>query len=284
VTEQRETHAGRRLSGTDPRGPGGGRPPRPPTVAVVTGAAAGIGRATALRLAADGAAVALGDIDSSGAGEVAAEIAAAGGLAIAVTTDVAVATDVEALVGAAVEEWGRLDVVVNNAGIAVAGSVTGISEVDWDRVFAVNLKGVWLGMRFGIPHLRASGGGAIVNMSSVQALLGLPGWAAYAATKGAIISLTRQASVEYAKDGVRVNCVAPGTIMTPMNERIFETSADPEALIRNWNSMHALGRFGAPEEVAAAVAYLASPDAAFITGVCLRVDGGMTVFGPTGDA
>jgi NAD(P)-dependent dehydrogenase (short-subunit alcohol dehydrogenase family) len=175
-------------------------------------------------------------------------------------------------------------VVVNNAGIAVAGSVTDISEVDWDRVFAVNLKGVWLGMRFGIPHLRASGGGAIVNMSSVQALLGLPGWAAYAATKGAIISLTRQASVEYAKDGVRVNCVAPGTIMTPMNERIFETAPDRAALIRNWNSVHALGRFGEPEEVAAAVAYLASPDAAFVTGVCLRVDGGMTVLGPTGDA
>jgi NAD(P)-dependent dehydrogenase (short-subunit alcohol dehydrogenase family) len=138
-------------------------------------------------------------------------------------------------------------------------------------------------MRYAVPHLRASGGGSIVNMSSVQALLGFPGWAAYAATKGAIISLTRQAAVEYAADGVRVNCVAPGTIMTPMNERIFENAPDPDALIRSWNSMHALGRFGQPEEVAAAVAYLVSPDASFVTGVCLRVDGGLAILGPSGE-
>jgi NAD(P)-dependent dehydrogenase (short-subunit alcohol dehydrogenase family) len=253
------------------------------SVAVVTGGAAGIGRAVALRLAADGAAVAIGDVNEAAARDVAAEITAAGGRAVAVAADVARAADVERLVEGAAGEFGRLDIVVNNAGVAVPGSVTGISEDDWERVLAINLKGVWLGMRSAIPHLRASGGGSIVNMSSAQALVGFPGWAAYAATKGAIISLTQQAAVEYAADGIRVNCVAPGTIMTPMNEQIFAAAADPDALIRSWNSMHALGRFGQPEEVAAAIAYLASPDASFVTGVCLRVDGGLAILGPSGE-
>lgn len=251
--------------------------------AVVTGGGRGIGRAVALKLAGEGAAVAVGDVAEGAAREAAEEIGAAGGRAIAVPADVSRAADIEALTAAAAAEFGRLDIVVNNAGIAVSGSVTGISEEDWDRVLAVNLKGVWLGMRYGVPLLRESGGGAIVNMSSVQALLGFPGWAAYAATKGAIISLTRQAAVEYAADGIRVNCVAPGTIMTPMNEEIFRSAPDPDALIRSWNSMHALGRFGRPEEVAAAVAYLASPDASFVTGACLPVDGGLAVLGPSGE-
>jgi NAD(P)-dependent dehydrogenase (short-subunit alcohol dehydrogenase family) len=251
--------------------------------AVVTGAGHGIGRSVALRLAGEGAAVTIGDIDAVAAREVAEEVVAGGGRAIARPADVSRAADVEALTQAAAAEFGRLDIVVNNAGIAVSGSVTDISEQDWDRVLAVNLKGVWLGMRFGVPLMRESGGGAIVNLSSVQALLGFPGWAAYAATKGAIISLTQQAAVEYAADAIRVNCVAPGTIMTPMNERIFQTAPDPDALINSWNSMHALGRFGQPEEVAAAVAYLASADASFITGVCLPVDGGLAILGPSGD-
>lgn len=248
-------------------------------IGIVTGAAKGIGRACALRLAAEGAVVGVADIDMAGVEKVVREIADAGGEAMAMPTDVSRVDEVAALVKAVTDRYGRLDVLVNIAGIAVGGSVTDMREEDWDKVFAVNLKGIWYAMKYAIPHLRASGGGSIVNASSAQALRGFPGWAAYAATKGAIISLTQQAAVEYAPDRIRVNAIAPGTIMSPMNEEIFRTAPDPTALVESWNSMHALGRFGECEEVAAVVAFLASADSSFITGACVPVDGGLTILG-----
>lgn len=252
--------------------------------ALVTGGAAGIGRATAARLSEEGAAVAVCDIDADGAASVAEAITRSGGRAVAVPADAANAEDVRHMVDSCVSHLGGLDVLVNNVGVAVPGSVTDISEDDWDRAFAVNLRSMWLAMKHAIPHLRERGGGAVVNMSSCQALLGFPGWAAYAATKGAVIALTQQAAVEYAPDRIRVNAVAPGTIMTPMNERIFQQAPDPQALVADWSSQHALQRFGQPEEVAANIAFLASDDASFVTGVCLPVDGGMSVLGPRSEA
>lgn len=253
-------------------------------VCVVTGGAAGIGEAIVRRVAAEGANVAIADKDGPAALRLAAELEEEGHAVFAGQVDVAQLDAVRDFINDAVARFGHLDGIVNNAGVAIPGSAEKLSETDWDRVMAVNLKGVWAGMKYAIPHLREAGGGSIVNMASVQALVGFPGWAGYAATKGAIVALTQQAAVEYGPENIRVNSLAPGTIMTPMNERIFKTAPDPEVLIANWNSSHALNRFGESSEVAAAAAFLLSADASFVTGTCLRVDGGLTVLGPVGQA
>jgi NAD(P)-dependent dehydrogenase (short-subunit alcohol dehydrogenase family) len=246
-------------------------------VAVVTGGASGIGRATARVLAAEGASVGIADVDEAGGERVAAGIREAGGDGFFRRTDVRSLADLEAVVGEAADRHGRLDVMVNNAAVAVPGSAGEVAEADWLRVLDVNLSGVWRGMRAAIPRMLARGGGSIVNLSSVQAHVGFVGWAAYAAAKGGIDALTRQAAVEYAPMGIRVNAVVPGTIMTEMNERIMRDAPDPDAVMAGWLAMHPMGRIGRPEEVAAAIAFLASDDAAFITGEVLRVDGGMVV-------
>ena len=251
---------------------------------VVTGAGAGIGEAIAVRLAEDGAHVAIADIDADSAERVAARLRGKGADAFAGKVDVSKTDEVREFVDATARRFGGLHAIVNNAGVAIPGSAEHITEADWDRVMSVNLKGVWAGIKYGIPHLRAAGGGSIVNMASVQALVGFPGWAGYAATKGAIIALTQQTAVEYGPERIRVNCLAPGTIMTPMNEHIFQTAPNPQALIEDWNSSHALHRFGESTEVADAAAFLVSDESSFITGTCLRVDGGLTVLGPTGRA
>ena len=240
-------------------------------VVVVTGAATGIGRASAEALAAEGAMVVLGDVDEAGAA-VAEAIDA-----LFVRSDVRSSDDVEALVEAAVERHERLDGIVNNAAVAVPGSAGEMSEEDWQHVLDVNLSGVWRGMRFAIPAMLRTGGGSIVNMSSVQSLVGFVGWAGYAASKGGINGLTQQAAVEYAPKGIRVNAVIPGTILTEMNERIMRESGDPQAQMDAWVAMHPMRRVGMPAEVADTVVYLISDESSFVTGTLLRVDGGMVV-------
>jgi NAD(P)-dependent dehydrogenase (short-subunit alcohol dehydrogenase family) len=246
-------------------------------VTVVTGAASGIGRASARLLGDEGARLVLGDVEEAGAEAVAQEIRAAGGTARARRTDVRSWDDVGALVGAAVEEHGRLDVIVNNVGVAIGGAAGEMSEDDWNAVIDVNLTGVWRGMRHAIPAMLETGGGSIVNVSSVQSLVGFVGWSGYAASKGGINALTQQAAVEYAPQGIRVNAIIPGTILTGMNEGILREHPDPDGLMAEWTRMHPIGRIGQPEEVATAVVYLASDESSFVTGMLLRVDGGMVV-------
>lgn len=247
-------------------------------VAVVTGGAQGIGKASALALAAEGARVMIGDVDDRGATQTLQQIEEAGGEAIFLHTDVASSPEVGALIDKAVERFGKLDVLFNNAGVAIPGTVVEITEEDWERAIAINLTGVWRGMKAAIPAMIEAGRGSIINTSSVQALVGFPGWAGYAASKGGINSLTQQAAVEYAPQRIRVNAIAPGTIWTPMNERILEAlGGDQEEHLRHWADAHPLGRIGQPEEVAEAVVFLASDESSFITGVCLRVDGGLVV-------
>jgi NAD(P)-dependent dehydrogenase (short-subunit alcohol dehydrogenase family) len=247
-------------------------------VAIVTGAAMGIGRACAVALARAGAAVVVADVDAD-AGTATARQIAAEGRAIFTRTDVSRMADMEAMARAAVEAFGGIDILVNNAARAIGGVVDEIDEATWDTVISTNLTSVWRGMRVCVPVMRARGKGSVVNISSVQALAGFRGWAAYAAAKGGINSLTQQAAIDLAPHQIRVNAVAPGTIMTPLNERIFATVDDPQELIDRWNKAHPIGRFGQPEEVAELVLFLASDRSSFITGDIIRVDGGLVVRG-----
>ncbi len=248
-------------------------------VAIVTGAAMGIGKACAEAFAKGGASVVVADIDETEGAATVAAITTAGGKALFVRTDVSLMADMQAMAAAAIEKFGGIDILVNNAARALGGRVDQIEERDWNTVINTNLTSVWRGMKVVVPEMIKRGAGAIVNMSSAQALTGFKGWAAYAAAKGGINALTQQTAIDLAPLGIRVNAVAPGTIMTPLNQRIFETIDDPQALIDTWNNAHPIGRFGEAHEVADAVIFLARSRASFITGEILRVDGGLVVRG-----
>ena len=241
--------------------------------AVVTGAGAGIGRSIALRLASEGARVALADVDEDAAEKVASEI---DGETLVRRTDVTRAEEVEELVASAVEAWGGLDVMVNNAGVGVAATVVDTTEEDYERVMDVCVRGTLLGMKYAIPAIRDAGGGSVINMSSVAALVGITDRAVYSAAKGAILSMTRAAAIDHVGEGVRVNCIAPGTVDTPWIDRITSGYDDPEEARAKMQARQPHSRFVTPEEIAAMAAYLASEEAASCIGACMIVDGGVT--------
>jgi NAD(P)-dependent dehydrogenase (short-subunit alcohol dehydrogenase family) len=242
--------------------------------AIVTGAASGIGRATALLLAREGAAVVAADLDEAGAAEVVAAIEAEGGRALAVRCDVTVEADCRRLVEAAVASFGRLDVLVNAAGIIRRTSVVETPEDEWDRVMAVNVKSVYLVGRQAIPAMARGGGGAIVNVGSGWGLKGGPRAASYCASKGAVVNLTRAMAIDHGPQGIRVNCVCPGDTDTPLLRSEAEQLGEDVAAFLASSAERPIARLGTPEDTARAVLYLASDAASWVTGMTLVVDGG----------
>jgi NAD(P)-dependent dehydrogenase (short-subunit alcohol dehydrogenase family) len=246
-------------------------------VALVTGGASGIGRATALTFARERAKLVVADMNEEGGQQTVHMITENGGEAIFVRTDVTQATAVEALISKAVETYGRLDYAHNNAGISGAG-IAGMQraltaeypEERWHQVISVNLTGVWFCMKYEIPQMLYQGGGAIVNTASIAGLVGGAGSCAYVASKHGVVGLTKTAALEYAKQGIRVNCVCPGYIHTPMTARGL---SDPERQAQII-ARHPIGRLGTPEEIAEAVVWLCSDAASFVTGHTMTVDGG----------
>jgi NAD(P)-dependent dehydrogenase (short-subunit alcohol dehydrogenase family) len=244
-------------------------------VAIVTGAGRGIGQAIATLFAEEGAKVLVVDWNRETGAATAAAIQGAGHTARFCYADVSQAAEVEAMVRAAVSEWGRLDILVNNAAIQVVARLVETTEEDWDRLQSVNLKGVFLGCKYAIPEMLRAGGGAIVNIASVLGLVGDPELAAYCAAKGGVITLTKAAALTYGPQGIRVNAICPGDVDTPMAQEYFDAAADPAALRREIDSKYALRRISSPREIAEAALFLASDASSFMTGAALVVDGGL---------
>jgi len=245
-------------------------------VAVVTGAGSGIGRASALRFAQEGARVVVVDWKPEGGRETVARIKAQGGVAIFVEADVSRDEDVRRAIETAVNTYGGLHILLNNAAIQVFGTLPNTSEADWYRVMDVNLKGVYLGCKYAIPHMIAGGGGSIVNMSSALGLVGDPDLPAYGATKGGILAMTRAVAQAHGRQGIRVNSICPGDVETPILAEYFEHQPDPQEARRRVAAEYALGRIAQPEEVANVALFLASDESSFVTGTYIVVDGGLT--------
>jgi NAD(P)-dependent dehydrogenase (short-subunit alcohol dehydrogenase family) len=240
-------------------------------VAIITGAAGGIGRATAELMAREGGKVLIADTASQGE-QVVAALTAQGRQAMFMHVDVSQEEQVAGMVKAAVDRWGRLDIMVANAGISGRGTVDGTELIDWQRVVGVNMTGVFLCIKHAVPAMQACGGGAIVNTASIMGLVGSRGAVPYAAAKGAVVNMTRSIALDCAKDGIRVNAVCPGFLAGPTAGEARDQDKRNDMLI----PLHPLGRLGTAEDVAKAIAFLTSDDASFITGAVLVVDGGYT--------
>jgi NAD(P)-dependent dehydrogenase (short-subunit alcohol dehydrogenase family) len=245
-------------------------------VALVTGGGSWIGRRTAQRFAQEGAAVVVADLVAGSAEETERLISDAGGRAEGVRVDVTDAAQIDAAVARTLEAFGDIEVVVNNAGITIVGAAHELPEDRWDREMAINLKSVFLVSRAAWPHLRRRGGGSIVSTASIAGLWAIPNDAAYCASKAGVIMLTKCMALDGAGDGIRVNCVCPGFVQTPMIEGYFRDQPDPEGARRFAVGLHPLGRLGEPLDIADGFVYLASDEARWVTGAALVIDGGLT--------
>jgi NAD(P)-dependent dehydrogenase (short-subunit alcohol dehydrogenase family) len=245
-------------------------------VAIVTGAAKGIGKGCAIVMAQAGASVAIVDLDDAAGRRLADEISSTGPAALALRCDVSNGDDVRAMIEAVVARFGGLDILINNAGYHISKNIEVTSEEEWDYILRNNLKSVFLCSKYAIPHLRERRG-CIVNMSSMVGLVGQTNAGAYSASKGGIIAMTKGMALDFAKDGIRVNCICPGWVQTPLVEDWFGQQPDPDAARKYIFGVHPLGRIATPEEVGRAALFLASESAAFVTGVALPVDGALTL-------
>ena len=247
-------------------------------VALITGAASGIGLTTAERFAIEGASVVLADNQEDLLRAEVDRLRNAGHEVVAAVVDVTRSIDLERAVAQAVREYGRLDILFANAGIGFSGAIVETTDEDWDRVMGVNAKGVFVSCRAAIRQMLAQSppGGSVVINGSISGLVGIPQQAPYAPSKGAVVEMTRQLAVEYATQAIRVNCVCPGTIDTPVLQTGVKMASDPAGFLKMLVDGHPIGRIGQPEEVASAVLFLASDEASFVTGAILAVDGGYT--------
>ena len=251
-------------------------------VCVVTGAGAGIGRAIAKAFGSEGAKVVVGDIGESGAIETAAMITQANGCAVSVSVDVANPESVMHLASETLARFGKVDVLMNNAGIQVNKKVEDTTFEEWNRQLAVNLGGMFLCAKYFLPYLRATRG-AMINMSSVNATFVEPMCAGYCATKAAILGFTKALAIDHGQEGIRVNAICPGYIDAGLAEGYFLAQPDPDLARRQAGKLHALGRIGRPEEVARLAVFLASDEASFMTGAAVAVDGGFSAGLPPGN-
>ena len=242
-------------------------------VTIVTGAGSGIGRATAIRFAEEGARVTCVDVNADAVHSVAAEI---GETAVAVTADVSIAADVRAFTDATVDRWGGLHAVFNNAGVNLPGVFHEVSDEVIDRTLNVNVKGCIYGCRYAIPHMLRAGGGSLINTSSVNGLVAEPFLAIYATSKGAIVMLSKGIALDYAKQGIRCNAIAPGWVDTPVNYAHAEMLGGLDKVYAEIDSVQPIGRPGEPREIANVALFLASDESSFVTGSVLVADGGMT--------
>ena len=247
--------------------------------AVVTGAATGIGEAVAMAFAREGANVAVVDVNQELAAGTLAAIEADGGAGITVVADVSKSADCQRIASETVSAFGGIDYLVASAGIQTYGTVVDTDEDTWDRTLSVNLKGIYLAAKYCVPEMIKGGGGAIVNVASVQGLMSQPNVAAYAASKGAVIAMTRTMALDHAKDNIRVNSLCPGSIDTPLLRFAADmiSPEDPAGAIVEWGKLHPLGRVGQPSEMAEVVLFLVSDAASFMTGAAVVADGGLTI-------